>query len=115
MSLSFKAAVSAVIVSFGLAGAAFAAMPVAPPTPMLDATFKPDFGITAEVLERGKKLQEDMVLMGYDQDDIDDWCLSKNQIRNGLVRAKFDDIDFVNGLTQYRVRVEALYEADGWV
>ena len=67
------------------------------------------------MIERGKKLQEDMVLLGYDQDELDDWCLSKNQIRNKLVQARFDDIDFVNGLTGYRVRVEALYETDGWI
>lgn len=115
MSLSLKATAAAVIATLGLAGASLAAMPVTPVTPMLGADFKLDFGITAETLERGKKLQEDMILMGYDSDEIDDWCLSKNQIRNGMVRARFDDIDFTTRLTQSRVRVEALYEADGWV
>jgi hypothetical protein len=112
--MSFKATVAALMI-LPIAGVSMAAMPVQPATPMLGADFKVDFGITEDVLARGKQLQDDMIRMGYDEDEVDDWCLSKNQIRNGLVRAKFDDIDFVNGLTQYRVRVEALYEADGWI
>lgn len=112
--MSLKATVLALML-IPLAGVSLAAMPVQPATPMLGVDFKVDFGITEDVLARGKQLQDDMIKMGYDADEVDDWCLSKNQIRNGLVRAKFDDIDFVNGLTQFRVRVEALYEADGWI
>ncbi len=56
---------------------------------------------------------------GYDDDDdyYDDydWCLTNKQIRKGLKQADFDDIDFVKELKHHRVRVEALYEGDGWV
>lgn len=113
--MSFKATALATILSLSLAGSTFAAAPVQPTPPALGADFTIDFGLTADVIERGKKLQDDMVLLGYDADELDDWCLSKNQIRNKLIQARFDDVDFVNGLTQYRVRVEALYEADGWI
>jgi hypothetical protein len=113
--MSLKATALATILSLSLAGSSMAAAPVQPSTPALGADFAIDFGLTAEMIERGKKLQDDMILLGYDEDELDDWCLSKNQIRNKLVQARFDDIDFVNGLTQYRVRVEALYEADGWI
>jgi hypothetical protein len=92
-----------------------AAAPIQPTAPALGADFAIDFGLTADMIERGKKLQDDMIVLGYDEDELDDWCLSKNQIRNKLVQARFDDIDFANGLTQFRVRVEALYEADGWI
>ena len=47
----------------------------------------------------------------YDEDD----CLTNKQIRKGLKKADFDDIDFVKELKKHRVRVEALYEGDGWV
>ena len=33
----------------------------------------------------------------------------------GLKKAGFEEIDFVKELKQKRVRVEALYEDDGWV
>jgi hypothetical protein len=113
--MSLKATALATILSLSLAGSSIAAASVQPTTPALGPDFAIDFGLTAEMIERGKKLQEDMVLLGYDQDELDDWCLSKNQIRNKLIQARFDDIDFVNGLTGYRVRVEALYETDGWI
>ncbi len=113
--MSLKATALATILSLSLAGSSMAAAPIQPTTPALGADFAIDFGLTAEMIERGKKLQDDMILLGYDEDELDDWCLSKNQIRNKLVQARFDDIDFVNGLTQFRVRVEALYEADGWI
>lgn len=43
------------------------------------------------------------------------WCLTNKQIRKGLRKAGFDEIDFVKELKHHRVRVEALYEDDGWV
>ena len=113
--MSLKATALATILSLSLAGSSMAAAAIQPTTPALGPDFSIDFGLTADVIERGKKLQEDMILLGYDADELDDWCLSKSQIRNKLVQARFDEIDFVNGLTQYRVRVEALYEADGWI
>jgi hypothetical protein len=113
--MSFKTTALAIILSLSLAGSSMAAAPVLPTTPALGPDFAIDFGLTAEMIERGKKLQEDMILLGYDVDELDDWCLSKNQIRNKLVQARFDDIDFMNGLTNFRVRVEAFYEADGWI
>jgi hypothetical protein len=113
--MSFKTTALAIILSLSLAGSSLAAAAIQPTPPALGADFTVDFGLTAETVERGKKLQDDMILLGYDADELDDWCLSKNQIRNKLVQARFDHIDFVNGLTQYRVRVEALYEADGWI
>jgi hypothetical protein len=113
--MSLKATALATILSLSLAGSSMAAAPIQPTAPALGADFAIDFGLTADMIERGKKLQDDMIVLGYDEDELDDWCLSKNQIRNKLVQARFDDIDFVNGLTQFRVRVEALYEADGWI
>lgn len=41
-------------------------------------------------------------------------CLTNKQIRKGLSKAGFEDIEFVKELKKKRVRVEALYE-DGWV
>ena len=113
--MTLKATALATILSLSLAGSSMAAAPIQPTAPALGADFAIDFGLTADMIERGKKLQDDMIVLGYDEDELDDWCLSKNQIRNKLVQARFDDIDFVNGLTQFRVRVEALYEADGWI
>ena len=52
---------------------------------------------------------------GDDEYDDYDWCLTNKQIRKGLRRADFTDIDFVKELKKHRVRVEALYEDDGWV
>jgi hypothetical protein len=57
-------------------------------------------------------------LMKYSDDDYDDdWCadLTNKQIRKGLKKADFDDIEFVKKLKHNRVRVQALYEEDGWV
>jgi hypothetical protein len=114
--MSFKATALAIILSLSLAaGSALAAASIQPTAPALGADFSIDFGLSAETVERGKKLQEEMIVLGYDADRLDDWCLSRNQIRNKLVQARFDEIDFVNGLTQFRVRVEALHEADGWI
>ena len=67
------------------------------------------------MITRGQQLQADMVKFGYDEDDVDDWCASRKDIRTGLVRAGFNDMDVVDRLSQFRLRVEALYLADGWV
>lgn len=74
-----------------------------------------ELGLAADMITRGQQLQQDMVKFGYDEDDVDDWCASKGQIRNGLIRAGFNDMDIVDRLTNFRLRVEALYLADGWV
>ncbi len=42
-------------------------------------------------------------------------CLSNSQIRRGLRRVGFEEIEFVRELRNDRVVVEALYERDGWV
>lgn len=119
MSFSMKAAVSAAVLVVALAGAAFAATTPATPTPVAGTPalteLKIDIGLTADMISRGKQLQEDMVKFGYQEGEVDDWCASKSQIREGLVRAGFNDMDVVDRLTQFRLRVEALYLADGWV
>lgn len=51
----------------------------------------------------------------YDYDDCDEWGLTNKEIRKGLKKAGFAEIDFVKELKKHRVRVEALYEDDGWV
>jgi hypothetical protein len=68
-----------------------------------------------QVQAPGQQMQ--MKKFGYDDDDDDDWCadLSNKQIRKGLKKADFAEIDFVKELKHNRVRVEALYEDDGWV
>ena len=120
MSLSIKTAAAAAIVTLGLAGATLAqttttttatAMPLAPT--LTEVTI--DLGLTPDMVARGQQLQADMVKFGYDEDEVDDWCARKRDIRNGLVTAGFNDADIVDRLTQFRVRVEALYLADGWV
>jgi hypothetical protein len=118
MSLSFKATVSAAILSLGLAGAALAATAAATTAPAVEPTLTAvtvDLGLTADMITRGQTLQADMVKFGYDESDVDDWCATKGDIRNGLVRAGFNDADIVDRLNGFRVRVEALYLADGWV
>jgi hypothetical protein len=118
MSLSFKATVSAAILSLGLAGAALAATATATTAPAVEPTLTAitvDLGLTADMITRGQTLQADMVKFGYDESDVDDWCATKGDIRNGLVRAGFNDADIVDRLNGFRVRVEALYLADGWV
>jgi hypothetical protein len=114
MSLSLKAVAVAAIVTLGVAGAAFAAAPIPATTPALTEV-KLDLGLTADMITRGQQLQADMAKFGYDEDDVDDWCASRGTIRNGLVRAGFNDMDIVGHLNGFRVRVEALYLADGWV
>lgn len=66
-------------------------------------------GTTTMMKKQGYGYDDD-----YDYDDYD-WCLTNKEIRKGLKKAGFDDIDFVKELKHHRVRVEALYEDDGWV
>ncbi len=121
MSRSFRMIAPAAIVTLGLAGATLAqstsatpTVPTAPLEPKL-TELTLDVGLTAAMIERGRQLQADMVTFGYDEDDVDDWCAGKRDIRNGLVRAGFNDADIVDRLTNFRVRVEGLYLSDGWV
>lgn len=128
MSLSLRAIAAAAIVGVGLAGAALAQTSQAPTATEAPASaaaaaqsapslteLKLDLGLTPSMIARGQQLQSDMVAFGYDEDDVDEWCASKRQIRNGLIRAGFNDMDIVDRMTQFRVRVEALYLSDGWV
>jgi hypothetical protein len=80
----------------------------------LDAPVKPQVQLQQDA---GDGTQVQMKKFGYDDDDYDDydWCLTNKQIRKGLKKADFDEIDFVKELKHHRVRVEALYEGDGWV
>lgn len=125
MSLSLKVVASAMIVTLGLAGATLAQTATTATTPTDAAVAAPlapsltdldlDLGLSADMIARGQQLQADMVKFGYDEDDVDDWCAGKRSIRDGMIRAGFNDMDIVDRLTQFRVRVEALYLADGWV
>lgn len=124
MSRAIKAIAAAATVAIGLAGVAFAQSTTAEtPTvaPAVTASapslteLNLDLGLTPDMIARGQQLQADMVKFGYDEDDVDRWCAGKRQIRNGLVRAGFNDMDVVDRMTQFRVRVEALYLSDGWV
>jgi hypothetical protein len=116
----FKTSIAALLIA-GLAmgaaqAAATTAAPAAPiPGPTLGDTLTLDLGITQPTLQEGQELQTQMKKFGYDEDELDDWCLSKKQIRKGLIKANFDDVDFVTSLKDHRVRIEALYEGDGWV
>lgn len=102
------------ILSIALAGIALGALP-AQAAPALGDTLALDFGITQPMVEQGRQLQTQMKQFGYDDHDVDDWCLSNKKIRRGLIMANFDEIDFEDSLKQHRVRIEALYVADGWV
>lgn len=119
MSILKSVAVAAVA-SIAIVGVTLAAAPtqlsLAPAAaPMLEDTLTLDLGINKQVVQQGQQLQTQMKQFGYDEDELDDWCLSKKQIRTGLIRANFDDIDFMHTLKGHRVRVEALYAGDGWV
>ncbi len=108
-----KLAALAVLASVALAG--FTALPTQAATEPTLKTVTLELGLTADMITRGKQLQDDMVKFGYDEDDVDNWCASKGQIRNGLIRAGFNEMDVVDRLSNFRLRVEALYLADGWV
>jgi hypothetical protein len=108
-----KLAALAVLASVALAG--FTALPTQAATEPTLKTVTLELGLTTDMITRGKQLQDDMVKFGYEEDDVDNWCASKGQIRNGLIRAGFNEMDVVDRLSNFRLRVEALYLADGWV
>lgn len=129
MALSVKALAAAAIVTLGLAGVTAAQTATATATTSAPATTTTapaspapalteltlELGLTPDMITRGQQLQADMVKFGYDEDDVDDWCVGKRDIRTGLIRAGFNDMDVVDRMTDFRVRVEALYLADGFV
>ena len=105
------------IVSLALSGVALTTLP-AQAAPSLGDALKLDLGV-APPADGGGTTTMMMKKSGGDSYDYDDdyWCadLTNKQIRKGLKKADFDDIDFVKELKHNRVRVEALYEGDGWV
>jgi hypothetical protein len=111
--LSFlKSTVRVAIVGIALGGVALTALP-AQAAPQLGTSLqlaapaKPDAG--QQTMQMKKFGADD----DYDYDDYH-WCLTNKQIRKGLKKADFDEIDFVKELKHHRVRVEAYYEEDGW-
>lgn len=113
---SLKSTVRVAIVGIAIGGVALTAQPaLAAPqlgtSLQLTAPVKPDAGQqTMQMKKFGADDDYD-----YDDDyDDDDWCLTNKQIRKGLKKADFDEIDFVRELKHHRVRVEAYYEEDGW-
>jgi hypothetical protein len=100
-------AVAVTIVGIAVAAPAQAA-------PSLGGSLSLDFGVAPPAGDDQMQFRK----FGGDEDDEDDfWCydLTNKQIRRGLRNAGFDDIDFVKNLNHDRVRVEALYEDDGWI
>jgi hypothetical protein len=95
-----RAAVLAIV----LAGTALGAMP---------AEAKPLGGLKLELQLPKGGVQMQMKKFGYDEDEYF-WCLTNKQIRKGLKKAGFTDIEFVQELKKHRVRVEALYLGDDW-
>ena len=107
------------IIALAVTGVALTAIP-AQAAPQLGTTLQLDAPTAPQVQQQdGGNGQMQMKKFGYDDDydddDCDDWGLTNKQIRKGLKYAGFDDIDFVKELKHHRVRVEALYEDDGWV
>lgn len=94
-----RAAVLAIV----LAGTALGAMPA-------QAAPLGAFKLELQAAPKGGEMQ--MKKFGYEDDY--DWCLTNKQIRKGLKKAGFTDIDFVQELKRHRVRVEALYLGDDW-
>src|SRR5690606_31759009 len=97
----FKTSLAALVVAGLAIGAVQAAgtttvAPAAPMAPSLGETLTLDLGITQPMVQQRQELQLQMQQFGYDEHELDDWCLSKKQIRKGLIKANFDDIDFVN-------------------
>jgi hypothetical protein len=82
--------------------------------PALSTLAPLQIGLTPEMVTRGKTLQDDMVKFGYDEDDVDEWCAGKGDIRDGLIRAGFSGMDVIDRMNGFRLRVEALYLSDGW-
>lgn len=111
-----RAASRIAIVGLAAGTISLAALP-AQAAPQLGATLNLDLGVAKPSGEQSGGQQVQMKKFGYDDDGDDYWCadLSNKQIRKGLKKADFDDIDFVKELKHNRVRVQALYESDGWV
>jgi len=110
-----KASAVALITAVGLAS--LAALPTQAATTATEPALKTltlQIGLTPDMITRGKALQDDMVKFGYDEDDVDEWCAGKGDIRDGLIRAGFSGMDVIDHMNQFRLRVEALYLADGW-
>ncbi len=101
--------IAAVVIA--VIGIAVAAVP-AQAAPALGGSLELDFGVAPPAGDDQVQFKK----FGGDDDD-DDWCydLTNKQIRKGLRNAGFEDIDFIKDLSNNRVRVEALYEDDGWV
>jgi hypothetical protein len=122
MSLpAFKSIARTALVALAIGGVALAAFP-AQAAPQLGGALQLEAPIKPQLQQDGGDGQQTQMKKygggGYDDDDDyydDDWCLTNKQIRKGLKHADFDDIDFVKELKHHRVRVEALYEGDGWV
>jgi hypothetical protein len=113
-----KSASRIAIVGVAAGAVAFAALPAQAAGPSLGTSL--DLGLDVakpQVQQQQGQGQMQMKKFGYDDDDDDYWCadLSNKQIRKGLKKTDFDEIDFVKELKHDRVRVEALYEGDGWV
>jgi hypothetical protein len=98
-------------VAIAVIGIAATAVP-AQAAPALGGSLELDFGVAPPAGDDQVQFKK----FGGDDDD-DDWCydLTNKQIRKGLRNAGFEDIDFIKDLSNNRVRVEALYEDDGWV
>lgn len=117
MTFSPRIIVRTALVALAVAGVAMTAIP-AQAAPSLGTTLQLQAPTQPQVQSGGsgqmqmKKYSSD----DYDDDDFDDdWCLTNKEIRKGLKKADFDEIEFVKELKHHRVRVEALYEGDGWV
>lgn len=95
-----RAAVLAIV----LAGTVLAAAPV---------EAKP-LGAFQLELQMPKKGAPELQMKKFGYEDDYDWCLTNKQIRKGLKKAGFTEIDFVQELKKHRVRIEALYLGDDW-
>jgi hypothetical protein len=96
-------------VGVALGAVAFTAVP-AQAAPSLGTTLNLDLSV---VKPQGG--EQTMQMKKFGSGDDYSWCLTNKQIRKGLKKADFAEIDFVKELKHHRVRVEALYENDGWV
>lgn len=94
----------AAILAIVIAGTVLGTMP---------AEAKPLGGFKLELQAPKGGVEMQMKKFGYDEDKYD-WCLTNKQIRKGLKKAGFTDVEFVQELKKQRVRVEALYLGDDW-
>lgn len=107
------------VIGIALGAVAFTALPVQA-APKLGPSLNLGLEVAKpQVQQQGQQQQGQQLQMKkfgphHDEDDYY-WCLTNKQIRKGLWKAGFDDIDFVKELKHHRVRVEAYYEEDGWV